>query len=149
MLHSDWNDRTCPVHHFSSVLFSIIFPLYVYSVIISLHYIGLTGFTGCIEWIIGANLTEIQICRKTNEHWFLATHFNFITARKRSLRRLCFYRYLSVHGGGMRGCSQGVCAWLLPWGVCMVGPGWGMGGCSGGGMHGIRWDMEIQSISGW
>ena len=26
--------------------------------------------------------------------------FCFITARKRSLRRLCFHRYLSVHGGG-------------------------------------------------
>ena len=41
------------------------------------------------------------------------------TARKRSLRRLCFYRCLSVHAGGMHGCSQG-----------------GMCGCSGGGMHG-------------
>ena len=55
------------------------------------------------------------------------------TARKRSLRRLCFYRCLSVHrggggrawllqGGGVCGCSQG---------VCMVAPG-GMHGCSGG-----------------
>ena len=77
------------------------------------------------------------------------------TARKRSLRRLCFYRCLSVHGGacmvargGMHGCSGGGhawllggCAWLLPgghaWllpgGACMVAPGGeGMHGCSGG-----------------
>ena len=74
------------------------------------------------------------------------------TARKRSLRRLCFYRCLSfVHRGvacmvalgghawllwgGMHGCSRG-CAWLLwghawlLWGACMVARG-GMCGCSG------------------
>ena len=73
-----------------------------------------------------------------------------ITARKRSLRRLCFHRCLSVHkggcawlllgGGGMHGCSRGHlgvacvvalggmhgcsggCAWLL-WGVCVVAQG--------------------------
>ena len=63
-----------------------------------------------------------------------------ITARKRSLRRLCFYRCLSVHTGGVCvcGCSWGVCvvapagrrawllpgghAWLLPGGVCVVAP---------------------------
>ena len=28
---------------------------------------------------------------------------NIFTARKRSLRRLCFYRCVSVYGGGMRG----------------------------------------------
>ena len=83
-----------------------------------------------------------------------------VTARKRSLRRLCFYRCLSVHGGrawllqwgGMHGCSGG-CAWLPPggWvcvvaprGACMVAPRGGMRGCSrgacvvapGGGVHG-------------
>ena len=69
----------------------------------------------------------------------------FITARKRSLRRLCFYRCLSVHrgegacvvaGGGMRGC-RGACmvargyAWL--WGVCMVAGGhaWLLGAVCG------------------
>ena len=75
----------------------------------------------------------------------------FITARIRTLRRLCFYRCLSVHTGGacvvapggggwgacvvaprggvhgffqgdVRGCSQGGHAWLLG----------GMRGCSGG-----------------
>ena len=57
----------------------------------------------------------------------------FITARKRSLPRLCFYRCLSVHKGG--------CAWLLggrAWllgGACVVAPR-GVRGCSGGGMHG-------------
>ena len=76
------------------------------------------------------------------------TCFLIITARKRSLRRLCFYRCLSVRmevcmvagGGGMCDC-QGVCvvargcvwlsgghAWLLEgmcgcWGACMVARG--------------------------
>ena len=45
-----------------------------------------------------------------------------ITASKRSLRRLCFYRCLSVHRGG----------------VCMVAPG-GVRGCSWGGMCGCSW----------
>ena len=71
-------------------------------------------------------------------------YFPFITARKQSLRRLCFYRCLSVHKGGMRGCSGGMrgcsggacvvalgghawlllggCAWLLR-GACVVAPG--------------------------
>ena len=68
------------------------------------------------------------------------------TARKRSLRRLCFYRCLSVHMGGRAWLLGG--AWLLWggvhgffWGVgaCMVFPGgctWffpgGMRGCSRG-----------------
>ena len=47
---------------------------------------------------------------------------HFITAQKRSLRRLCFYRCLSVHGGGgaaPRGvCIQGV-EDLHPGPVCM------------------------------
>ena len=70
------------------------------------------------------------------------------TARKRSLRRLCFYRCLSVHRGepcvvasgggcvvaqgGVHGCSSG--------GACMVAlGGWGEGACMVapmGGMHG-------------
>ena len=83
--------------------------------------------------------------------------FPLFTARKRSLRRLCFYRCLSVHmgGRGVHGCSwrdvvwllwggghvwlllggacvvaPGGCAWLL-WGACMVALG-GMRGCSQG-----------------
>ena len=64
--------------------------------------------------------------------------FPVITARKRSLRRLCFYRGLSVHRGGhawllwggMHVCSLRACmvaprgarAWLLQ-GACMVAPG--------------------------
>ena len=53
----------------------------------------------------------------------------------------------SVHGGGVRGCSWGGCAWLLGGacvvapGACMVAPGgyaWLLGGCmvSPGGMRG-------------
>ena len=59
-----------------------------------------------------------------------------------------------VHGcselgwvGGMRGCSQGGCAWLLrgacvvaPGGTCMVALG-GVRGCSRGGMHGCSWGV--------
>ena len=54
-----------------------------------------------------------------------------ITARKRSLLRLCFYRCLSVHGGGvrgrggMRGC--GGHAWLLGLGHAWL---WGLGHAS-------------------
>ena len=77
-----------------------------------------------------------------------------ITARKRSLRRLCFYRCLSVHRGacvvarmgghvwllpgGMCGCSQGGHAWLPPRGACMVARG-GAWLLTGGGMHGCSW----------
>ena len=65
-------------------------------------------------------------------------HHLLITARKRSLRRLCFYRCLSVHRGGMHDCSRGH-AWLLRGGAWLLqGCGrcvWllrGMHGCSGG-----------------
>ena len=50
----------------------------------------------------------------------------FITARKRSLQRLCFHRYLSVHGGGHA--WLGVCAWER--GMC------GGGACMAGGVQG-------------
>ena len=50
-----------------------------------------------------------------------------ITARKRSLRRLCFYRCLSVHtgGGGHAWLLGGACvvflgACVVFWGACMV-----------------------------
>ena len=33
---------------------------------------------------------------------------DIVTARKRSLRRLCFYRCLSVHRGAIHGCG-GAC----------------------------------------
>ena len=81
----------------------------------------------------------------------------FITARKRSLRRLCFYRCLSfcpqggcmvaqggcmVARGGMHGCSWGGCV-VAPGGVCVVALGGGhawlpRGACvvAPGGMHG-------------
>ena len=73
-------------------------------------------------------------------------YFSLITTRKRSLRRLCFYRCLSVHGGdrvcvvavGVCGCSLGGmhgcwgCAWL--WGHAWL-PG-GVHGCLG--VHGCQ-----------
>ena len=46
--------------------------------------------------------------------------FTLITARKRSLRRLCFYRCLSVHTwgvGGMRGFILGRHAWFYSGGM--------------------------------
>ena len=73
----------------------------------------------------------------THQTWSLRTE---ITARKQSLRRLCFYRCLSVHRGGMHGCSRGACM-VAPGGggacmVCSGGPAWllwgVMHGCSGG-----------------
>ena len=64
--------------------------------------------------------------------WFYSTFCIVITARKQSLRRLCFYRCLSVHGGGWR-------AWLLKVG----GHAWfylgGMRGFIQGGMRGFIW----------
>ena len=82
----------------------------------------------------------------------LQRHGFFITARKRSLRRLCFYRCLSVHRGGACMVAGGVHAWLLrgacvvaPGGACVVAPG-GMHGCLRGGVHGFF--DEIRSMSG-
>ena len=56
-------------------------------------------------------------------------------------------------GGGMHGCSEGACVVaprgacvVAPRGACMVALG-GMHGCSWG-VHGIRQDMEIRSMSG-
>ena len=67
---------------------------------------------------------------------------NIFIARKRSLRRLCFYRCLSF-------CPQGGRGWLLPGGgvvgclggACVVALGGGMRGCSRGGRAWFfRWD---------
>ena len=72
----------------------------------------------------------------------LATIF---TARKRSLRRLCFYRCLSVHRGGVYVTWLGRRAWWHG-GTCVVAGGgceWWWGGVGhawwwGGGMRGGR-----------
>ena len=66
--------------------------------------------------------------------WRVVIIRNIITARKHSLRRLCFYTCLSVilftDGGGVRG--RGWHAWQ---GACMVGGGMcGSGGCVAGGV---------------
>ena len=74
----------------------------------------------------------------------LFSGLSLITARKRSLRRLCFYRCLSVHkGGGVCGIIPGGCAWFYlgghAWfysGACMVlfgGHAW----FYSGGVHGF------------
>ena len=60
----------------------------------------------------------------TAGHGYVLQKPAFITARKRSLRRLCFYRCLSVHNrGGACVVALGGCAWF----------------CPGGGMHGFVW----------
>ena len=88
-----------------------------------------------------------------------------ITARKRSLGQGNIFTPVrhSVHRGGVRGCSEGVCVvaprghvWLLLGGVRGCSRG-GVLGCSRGvacvvapgGVDGIRRDTEIQSMSGW
>ena len=45
-------------------------------------------------------------CKLTSGFYVIACRRIFIAARKRSLRRLCFHRCLSVHGG---------------WGICIRG----------------------------
>ena len=74
-----------------------------------------------------------------------------ITARKRSLRRLCFYRCLSVHRGR---------AWLGR-GACMAGEGGCVAGEGGawlgrgayvareGGMHGLGGGCVAEGMHGW
>ena len=68
---------------------------------------------------------------------FLKIYFNIFlqitsgevfTARKRSLRRLCFYTCL-LTGGGMCGSQGGAC--MVAGGACMVAGG-GICGCQGG-----------------
>ena len=80
-----------------------------------------------------------------------------ITARKRSLRRLCFCRYLSVHrgvghawqgvcmAGGMHG---GGCAWQ---GACMAGEHAWQGACMAGGVcmaGGLVWQGACMVMVG-
>ena len=72
---------------------------------------------------------------------------SYFTARKRSLRRLCFYRCLSVHtGGGVHG---------FIWGACVVlfgGCAWfylgGMRGFILGGMRGFIWGACVVLFGG-
>ena len=59
-----------------------------------------------------------------------------ITALKRSLQRLCFYRCVSVHGRGMHG--RGMCGRAGMFGGCVVGVMHGGGHAWQGGMRG-RW----------
>ena len=46
--------------------------------------------------------------------------WHYFTSHKRRLRRLCFYRCLSVHTGGHAWLLPGGCAWLLRGGACVV-----------------------------
>ena len=79
---------------------------------------------------------------------------HIVTARKRSLRRLCFYMCVSVHKGGMRGRRGGACvvgghAWggMCSRGACMGWHVW-QGACMVGGMRG-RGHSGGHAWGGW
>ena len=110
----------------------------------------------CHCHITGLQVDDLQ----ANEYNIL--HKIIVTARKRSLRRLCFYTCLSVRGGGgVRGGGWGMCmaggihGW---WGACMAGGVCmaGGGACVAGGhaWHAcphprqILQDTVIRSMSG-
>ena len=64
--------------------------------------------------------------------WAKKLFSDFVTARKRSLRRLCFYTCLSVHGGGV--------SRPIPRGK-VEGSGWGGSpGPHGGEVEGSGWE---------
>ena len=91
-----------------------------------LHY-GVNSCEACkVNFSIISVCPFFTNCARWESAYFLLNN-GIITARKRNLRRLCFYRCLSVHGGH---------AWQRghEWqrrGVCMAG------GCAWqGGMHG-------------
>ena len=81
------------------------------------------------------NITKTMIRRQ---------HEIIITARKRSLRRLYFYRCLSVQGG-MRGWGR-VCVWL---GACMAGGHAWLGGMHGWGACVARGACMAGGVWGW
>ena len=96
------------------------------------------------------------ICRPRDKRllWkqvYINLFLKLVTARKRSLRRLCIYTCLSVilftggrhawlQGGGA--CMVGGCAWLQEGGVrgCRRGACVAVGGMRGGGGRGHAWD---------
>ena len=63
------------------------------------------------------------------------------TARKRILRRLCFYRCLSVYRGGVHG-GGGHVWWGCAWWLGSVHGGGGGGGMRGGGGHAWQGGMH-------
>ena len=96
----------------------------------------LTRLTSLIRCIVFLCFIPVEPLSKDLEIWiFLSTYFRFcavayiFTAHKQSLRRLCFYRCLSVHNGG-RACvvALGGACMVFSSGACMV---------FSGGMHGF------------
>ena len=94
-----------------------------------------------------------QLCDDASDSVLIENN-GVVTARKRSLRRLCFYRCLSVHRGDMCGtwwggvCGRGACVagGVHGWGVCVAGVcAWLEGGhawqgaCMAGGCGGHAW----------
>ena len=90
------------------------------------------------RWLVQFVSHPLAIHTLLSWRWYFQSRV-FITARKRSLRRLCFYRCLSVHRGGVHGCSGGH-AWLLQ--------GGSVHGCSQGGMHGCSWGACVVAPGG-
>ena len=77
-------------------------------------------------------ITTVPICKSAK---FIC--YSIFTTRKRSLRRLCFYRCLFVHrGGGRAWLLRGACV-VFSGGVCMVFSGGGVCMVFPGGMHGF------------
>ena len=102
-----------------------------------------------VLWVSGGESAVIVLCS------------NIVTGRKRSLRRLCFYRCLSVHTGGTCVVAAGGHTWLLPGGMVALGGMrvalGGVHGCSGrgacvvalGGMHGCSGGGHVWLLPGW
>ena len=66
---------------------------------------------GCIDWLIfvyTSNDVRIQPVMLRHYKGVVSTPFSFIITRKHSLRRLCFYRCVSVHREGSASVHAGI-----------------------------------------
>ena len=82
------------------------------------------------SYLLQYPVRESEVSLKVCLHVIFASPFiAIVTARKRSLRRLCFYMCLSVHREGV--CGRGVHVWVG--GMCGEGHAWQ--GCVHSGGH--------------
>ena len=87
--------------------------------------------------------------------WQRSASLNNITARKRSLQKLCFYRCLSVHGvvsrstprGEVEVSGRGGLSRPTPMGE-VEGSGWGSPGTQPGGVEGSGWGVSRPTPKG-
>ena len=99
------------------------------------------------SWTFGNTSLMYRVCFFF-EKQFVLSCFYFITARKRSLQRLCFYMYLSVQRGcldpdpgGRLGDWPGGCLGPHPGGGCPgPHPGGGLSRPTPGGCPGPHWE---------